>query len=114
MQSLCLELQLEESVDDLMQQLGADAHGHISYAQFLLCHKNIQLTPSQLYQDPIDTIGHIGPIDSIDPLDSIDSIEYSNMEDPPPNEAEKVFRRRDPKNGSGKEIDNKILTQMLP
>ena len=51
MQSLCLELQLEESVDDLMQQLGADAKGHISYAQFILCHKNLQLTPGQaLYQ----------------------------------------------------------------
>ena len=51
LQSLCLELQLEESVDDLMQQLGADAKGHISYAQFILCHKNLQLTPGQaLYQ----------------------------------------------------------------
>ena len=48
---MCLELQLEESVDDLMQQLGADAKGHISYAQFILCHKNLQLTPGQaLYQ----------------------------------------------------------------
>ena len=48
---MCLELQLEESVDDLMQQLGADAKGHISYAQFILCHKNLQLTPSQaLYE----------------------------------------------------------------
>ena len=63
MQSLCLELQLEESVDDLMQQLGADAKGHISYAQFILCHKNLQLTPSQaLYEVSKDTANYSGLI----------------------------------------------------
>ena len=75
LQSLCLELQLEESVDDLMQQLGADDKGHVSYAQFLLCHKNLHLTP-QLYTEPID------------------SMETND----------KVFRRRDPKNGSGRKL----------
>jgi hypothetical protein len=69
-------LQLEESVDDLMQQFGADDKGKISYAQFVICHKNIQLTP--YYQDPVDTMlsGN------------------SSMEGPP-------WRRRDPKNSSG-------------
>ena len=76
MQSLCLELQLEESVDELMQQLGADDQGHVSYAQFLLCHKNLHLTPQ--YQDPMDALTN------------------TQVDD------DKVFRRREPKNGSGK------------
>ena len=73
MESLCEELQLEESVDDLMSQLGADAKGQISYAQFLLCHKNLQLT-SNLYQDPQDAMAS----------------------------TPESFRRRDPKNASGR------------
>ena len=75
MESLCYELQLEESVDDLMTQLGADAKGQISYAQFLLSHKNLQLTPSSgLYQDPQDAMAS----------------------------TPESFRRRDPKNASGR------------
>ena len=35
-----------------MHQFGADEQGQVSYAQFLLCHKKIQLTP--LYQNPVD------------------------------------------------------------
>ena len=78
MESLCYELQLEESVDDLMSQLGADAKGQISYSQFLLSHKNLQLTPStqtqNLYQDPQDAMAS----------------------------TPESFRRRDPKNASGR------------
>lgn len=33
--TVCRELCLEESIDELMQQLGADAQGRISYEQFL-------------------------------------------------------------------------------
>jgi len=92
LQSLCLELQLEESVDDLMQQLGADAKGHISYAQFILCHKNLQLTPSQaLYEVPIDSM--LSSAQSPGSEKSCNSVELA---------ADKVFRRRDPKNGSGR------------
>ena len=92
MQSLCLELQLEESVDDLMQQLGADAKGHISYAQFILCHKNLQLTPGQaLYQEPIDSM-----LSSTSAQSPGSQLEHSAEL-----AADKVFRRRDPKNGSG-------------
>ena len=35
-----------------MHQFGADEQGQVSYAQFLLCHKKIQLTP--MYQNPVD------------------------------------------------------------
>ena len=95
MQSLCLELQLEESVDDLMQQLGADAKGHISYAQFILCHKNLQLTPGQaLYQEPIDSM--LSSTSAQSPGSQLGSVEHSDEL-----AADKVFRRRDPKNGSG-------------
>ena len=52
MERICDDLQLEESVEDLMHQFGADEQGQVSYAQFLLCHKKIQLTP--LYQNPVD------------------------------------------------------------
>ena len=41
MEDLCEELQLEASVDELMQQLGADDQGKIGFAQFLLCHKHL-------------------------------------------------------------------------
>lgn len=74
MQSLCLELQLEESVDDLLQQLGADDKGLVSYAQFLLCHKNLQLT-SNLYD-----------------IDATTTMQEETND--------KVCRRREPKNGS--------------
>lgn len=33
--AVCRELSLEDSIDELMQQLGADAQGRISYEQFL-------------------------------------------------------------------------------
>ena len=72
MERICDDLQLEESVDDLLHQLGADEQGHISYAQFLLSHKYLQLTP--VYQDPVDTMAE-------EPIEN------------------KVCRRRDPKNG---------------
>ena len=52
MERICDDLQLEESVEDLMHQFGADEQGQVSYAQFLLCHKKIQLTP--MYQNPVD------------------------------------------------------------
>ena len=74
MERICDDLQLEESVDDLMHQFGADDQGQISYAQFLLCHKHIQLTP--VYQIPIDTM-----------------TEDLNITE------NKVCRRRDSKNG---------------
>lgn len=35
MLAVCRELSLEDSIDELMQQLGADAQGRISYEQFL-------------------------------------------------------------------------------
>ena len=52
LERICDDLQLEESVDDLMHQLGANSDGRISYAQFLLCHKHLQLTP--VYQVPFE------------------------------------------------------------
>lgn len=33
--TICRELSLEDSLDELMQQLGADSQGRISYEQFL-------------------------------------------------------------------------------
>ena len=68
MESLCFELQLEESVDDLMSQLGADEKGQISYAQFLLCHKNLQLTPQ--YQEPQDAMASAEVFRRRDPKNS--------------------------------------------
>lgn len=34
---MCRELNLENSVEELMRELGADEHGRISYQEFLRC-----------------------------------------------------------------------------
>lgn len=41
--TICRELSLEDSLDELMLQLGADAQGRISYEQFL--NKRLALRP---------------------------------------------------------------------
>lgn len=41
--AVCRELSLEDSLDELMQQLGADSQGRISYEQFL--NRRLALRP---------------------------------------------------------------------
>ncbi len=82
MACLCEELQLEESVDDLMLQFGADDQGKISYGQFLLCHKNIQLTPVSPSE---------GDMSNLDVIEGVNGVLS-------PNSQRKAFwRKRDPK-----------------
>ena len=76
LQCLCYELQLDESVEDLMQQLGANEQGYVSYAQFILCHNKLQWS-SHLTSDTME----------------------QNSSD-----KSQVFRRRDAKNASGMKL----------
>eukprot|EP00057_Strongylocentrotus_purpuratus_P024206 XP_011678680.1 PREDICTED: uncharacterized protein LOC105445176 [Strongylocentrotus purpuratus] len=39
---MCRELNMEDSVHDLMVQLGADRHGRISFEEFLRCQQKLQ------------------------------------------------------------------------
>lgn len=48
--TICRELSLEDSLDELMLQLGADAQGRISYEQFL--ERRLALRPE------IDALKH--------------------------------------------------------
>lgn len=50
MRTICRELSLEDSLDELMLQLGADAQGRISYEQFL--QRRLALRPE------IDALKH--------------------------------------------------------
>lgn len=39
---MCRELNMEDSVHDLMVQLGADRHGRISFEEFLRCQQKLR------------------------------------------------------------------------
>ncbi len=85
LEGLCEDLQLDESVDDLMLQFGADDEGKISYGQFLLCHKNILLNPTEEDKEGNKMSSSNGVIESPTGILS-------------PNSQRKSFwRRRDPK-----------------
>ena len=71
---VCRELNMEESVHDIMRQIGADQHGRISFPEFMRCQRKLKGEIRSLAvvgvpqtvnyldneEDPLEKLEHIG------------------------------------------------------